>query len=199
MQDVTLSAEAVAVLRFEIRGWKAKDPARRRPAYFELAAAGIMEPEPEQEPGSEVEYRFTRAGLEQGEAILEREAERIERERYEAPDASRLSEAARELLGTCIAGGCPEGDETNRPAYRELVAARIMLPMGSFSKGDECVFRFTYWGHKQRFRTRWDEQPLPVRRRIVGSRPVHRRAAYRPRHPFCIARAISLARAVIGS
>jgi hypothetical protein len=147
MQTATLSTTAVAVLRFEIRGWKAKDPARRLPAYRELAAAGIMEPV----PGSEVEYRFTREGLEHGEAILEREAERIERERYEPPDASRLSEAARELLRTCITDGCPEGDEANRPAYRELVAARIMIPVGSFSKGDECVFRFTYWGHKLRF------------------------------------------------
>jgi hypothetical protein len=157
MQDVTLSAEAVAVLRFEIRGWKSKDPARRRPAYCELAAAGIMEPV----PGSEVEYRFTREGLEQGAAILERAAERIERERYEPPDATRLSEAARELLRTCITGGCPEGDETNRPAYRELVAARIMLPLGSFSKGDECVFRLTYWGHKQRFELAGMNNPSP--------------------------------------
>jgi hypothetical protein len=45
----------------------------------------------------------------------------------------------------------PEGDETNRPAYRELVEARIMMPMGSFTKGDEYVFRFTYWGYKLRF------------------------------------------------
>jgi hypothetical protein len=147
MQTVTLSAKAVAVLRFEIRGWKAKDPAGRLPAYRELAAAGVME----RVPGSEVNYRFTREGLEHREAILEREAERIERERYEPPDASHLSGAARELLRTCITDGCPEGDETNRPAYRELVAARIMMPLGSFSKGDECVFRFTYWGHRRRF------------------------------------------------
>jgi hypothetical protein len=46
-------------------------------------------------PGSEVEYRFTREGLEHGEAILAREAERIDRERNESPDASHLSEAAR--------------------------------------------------------------------------------------------------------
>jgi hypothetical protein len=74
-----------------------------------------------------------------------------ERERCEPPDASNLSGAARELLRSCIARGYPGGDETNRPAYRELVKARIMMPMGSFSKGDECVFRFTYWGHKLRF------------------------------------------------
>jgi hypothetical protein len=163
MHTVTLSAEAVAVLRFEIRGWKAKDQAGRLPAYRELAAAGIMEPV----PGSEVEYRFTREGSEHGEAILEQEAERMERQRYEPPDASRLSEAARELLRSCIAGGCPEGDEGNRPAYRELVAARIMMPMGSFSKGDECVFRFTYWGHKLRFALAGLDGPSPS----VGSWP----------------------------
>ncbi len=94
MLTITLSAQAVAVLRFEIRGWKAKDPARRLSAYRELAAAGIMETV----PGSEGAYRFTREGLEHGGAILEREAERIERERYEPPDASRLSHAARELF-----------------------------------------------------------------------------------------------------
>src|SRR5437764_13762188 len=39
MQAITLSADAVAVLRFEIKGWRAKDTARRLPAYRELAAA----------------------------------------------------------------------------------------------------------------------------------------------------------------
>ena len=156
MQTVTLSADAVAVLRFEIRGWKAKDPTRRLPAYRELACAGIMEVV----PGSEVEYRHTPEGLEHGEANLERE-------RYEPPDASRLSEAARELLRTCITDGCPEGDEANRAAYRELVAARIVIPVGSFSKGDECVFRFTYWGHKLRFELAGMNGPSPS----DGSRP----------------------------
>jgi hypothetical protein len=84
------------------------------PVYRELAAAGIMEPV----PGSESEYRFTEEGMAHREAILEREADRIERERYEPPDAGELSEPARELLRTCIEQGYPEGDETNRPAYR---------------------------------------------------------------------------------
>ena len=138
-------------------GVEGEEPARRLPAYRELAAAGIMETV----PGSEEEYRFTREGLEHGAAILEREAERIERERYEPPDASDLSEAARELLRTCIAGGCPEGDAANRRAYRELVAARIMMPLGSFSKADECVFRFTYWGHRLRFELAGMDGPSP--------------------------------------
>ena len=158
MQTVTLSEAAVAVLRFEIKGWKAKRKGTRLAAYRELAAAGIMEPV----PGSEVEYRFTQEGFEHREAILEREADRIERERYEPPDASGLSEAARELLRTCIASGCPEGNEANRPAYRELVVARIMMPMGSFTKGDECLFRFTYWGHQMRFELAGMTGPSPT-------------------------------------
>jgi hypothetical protein len=147
MQTFTLSANAVAVLRFEIKGWRAKSKESRLPAYRELAAAGIMEPV----PGSDSDYRFTQEGMEHRQAILEIEADRIERERYDPPDAGKLSAPARELLRTCIEEGYPEGDETNRPAYRELVKARIMVPMGSFSQGDECVFRFTYWGYQMRF------------------------------------------------
>jgi len=145
--QIALSSNAVAVLRFEIKGWRPKNKESRLPAYRELAAAGVMEPV----PGSELEYRFTEDGLRQREELLAEAQDRIERERYEPPDVGSLSEAARELLRTCIAGDCPDGDETNRPAYRELVKARIMIPMGSFSKGDECVFRFTYWGWRRRF------------------------------------------------
>jgi len=144
MQTVTLSANAVAVLRFEIRGWKAKPPASRLPAYRELVAAGILEPV----PGSEVEYRLTRDGLEHGEAIL-REAEQIDRERYEPPDASRLSEAARELLRRRLAGD-REVTDANRPLYRELVAARIMYPVSTWAGGPESVFRFTPAGWERR-------------------------------------------------
>jgi len=147
MQTVTLSENAVAVLRFEIKGWRPKNKESRLPAYRELAAAGVMEPV----PGSDLEYRFTEYGFRQREELLAEAQDRIERERYEPPDVGSLSEAARELLRTCIAGDCPDGDETNRPAYRELVKARIMIPMGAFSKGDECVFRFTYWGWRRRF------------------------------------------------
>ena len=147
MQTVTLTENAVAVLRFEIKGWRPKQEASRLPAYRELAAAGIME----LVPGSELKYRFTAEGWERRELILRAEEDRLERERYEPPDASHLSEAARDLLRTCIAGDCPDGDENKRSAYRELVKARIMIPLGSFSQGDECVFRFTYWGWRRRF------------------------------------------------
>jgi hypothetical protein len=146
MQTVTLSANAVAVLRFEVRGWKAKNPAGRLPAYRELAAAGIMEAV----PGSEGEYRFTGEGLDHGAAILAREAERIEQERYEPPDPSRLSHAARELLRRRLAGD-QDVTDANRPLYRELAAARIMVPCHTFIGGWESAFKFTYWGWKRRF------------------------------------------------
>ncbi len=46
MQTVTLSENAVAMLRFAIKGWRPKNNESRLPAYRELAAAGIMEPVP---------------------------------------------------------------------------------------------------------------------------------------------------------
>jgi hypothetical protein len=58
-------------------------------------------------------------------------AERIERERYEPPDPSRLSEAAKELFRRRLAGD-REVTDANRPQYRELVAARIMDPVSTW-------------------------------------------------------------------
>ncbi len=71
--QIALSPDAVAVLRFEIKGYRSKVPGSRLPAYRELAAAGIMEPV----PGSDTDYRFTEVGMKHREEILEREAERI--------------------------------------------------------------------------------------------------------------------------
>src|SRR5438270_9843332 len=135
MPPIVLSASAVAALRFEIKGWRAKNPAGRLPAYRELAAAGIMEAV----PGSESEYRFTEEGMKHREAILEREAERIERERYEPPDGN-LSESAKERLRLYLAGDRAV-TEKNRPAYRELVAARVMIPVHTFVGGREAEYR----------------------------------------------------------
>jgi hypothetical protein len=144
MQTIALSADAVAKLRFRVKGWHSPIREGDRDGFHELVEAGIMEPEGE-------DYRFTEQGWSHREELLAEAHDRIERERYDPPDASNLSEAARRLLRTCIESGCPEGQETNRPAYRELVKARIMIPMGSFTQGDECVFRFTHLGWRQRF------------------------------------------------
>ena len=77
METFTLSEAAVAVLRFEIKGWKAKSKGARLAVYRELAAAGIMEPV----PGTEADYRFTDEGYARREEILREEEDRIERQR----------------------------------------------------------------------------------------------------------------------
>src|ERR1017187_10798251 len=98
MQTVTLSENAVAVLRFEIKGWRPKNKESRLPAYRELAAAGVMEPV----PGTELDYRFTEDGLRQREELLAEAQDRIERERYQPPDAGELSETAGALLRSIV-------------------------------------------------------------------------------------------------
>jgi hypothetical protein len=144
MQTIAFSGNAVALLRYRVKKWPMKVKERDLPAYQELVEAGIMVPH-----GSD--FQFTEEGYVHREELLREAEDRIERERYEPPDASNLSDAAKILLRICIAGDCPDGDENNRRAYHELVKARIMIPMGSFTKGNECVFRFTYWGWRRRF------------------------------------------------
>jgi hypothetical protein len=143
MRTVALSESAVAALRFRVKGLRTPVTERRLAAFQELVNAGIMEPDGE-------DFRFTEDGWSRREAILHDEEERIERERYDPPDASALSEEARALLRRRLEGD-REVTDANRPVYRELVAARIMIPLGSFIEGDECAFQFTYWGWKQRF------------------------------------------------
>jgi hypothetical protein len=147
METITLSESAVAVLRFRIKGYRMRLDARMLADLRDLAAAGIMEPVDDHE----TDYRFTEEGMKHGEEILRREEVRIERERHVIPDGVVLSEAAIGLLRTRIAGQPPDGDESNRLAYRELVKANIMMPMGSFTKGDETTYRFTYAGWERRF------------------------------------------------
>ena len=139
--NTQLSAEAVATLRYEIRGWRAKDKTRRLPTYRELAAAGIME-------AVDGEYRFTPWGMEHREEILEREFDRIERERHAPPDG-QLSDAARGLLRR-IASGRVDVDATNRLLFRELAAARVISFGSSFAGGPESAYRLTYWGSKMK-------------------------------------------------
>jgi len=112
------------------------------PAFRELVDAGIMVPDAG-------DFRFTEDGWARREEIL-REEERIERERYESPDASGLSVSARDLLRRIISGRVEITPE-NRPAFRELAAARIIILGHSFAGGRDSIYRWTYWGHRQRF------------------------------------------------
>jgi hypothetical protein len=45
----------------------------------------------------------------------------------------------------------PDADDTTRPLYRELTKAGILMPIGTFTKGDDSVFRFTNQGWDRRF------------------------------------------------
>jgi hypothetical protein len=145
--DIALSENAVAVLRFEIKGWRPKNTESRLPAYRELAAAGIMEPV----PGAEGEYRFTETGHARREEVLKEAQERIERERYEPPDVSNLSGASWALLRRIVTGERVEITPENRPVFRELAEARIIILRHTFAKGDESGYRFTYGGWERRF------------------------------------------------
>jgi hypothetical protein len=109
MRTIALSANAVALLRFRVKKWPMKVRERDLPAYQELVDAGIMAPDGD-------DYRFTEEGWARREELLRDAEDRIEREGFAPPDASNLSESARDLLRICIAGKCPDGDEGNRPA-----------------------------------------------------------------------------------
>ena len=94
-QTFALSESAVAVLRFRVKGYRMKVIDRSLEAFRELAAAGIMEPVPGADGNPEADYRFTEDGWARRQELLSEAEERIERERFEPPDASHLSEAAR--------------------------------------------------------------------------------------------------------
>jgi hypothetical protein len=144
-----LSESAVAVFRFRVKGYRMKVNDRSREAFRELAAAGIMEPVPGADGNPEADYQFTADGWARRQVLLSEAEERIERERFEPPDASNLSKAARELLRRRLAGD-REVTDANRPLYRELAAAQIMYPVSTWVGGPESVFRFTRAGWERR-------------------------------------------------
>jgi len=143
MQTTDLSANAVAKLRFRVKGWRFPIRDRDLPAYQELVEAGIMEPDGE-------DFRFNEEGWTRREELLREAEERIERERFKPPDAGSLSEAARVLLRRHLAGE-DRVTESNRATYRELAAARVMMPLSGFATGPEARYVFTYWGWHMRF------------------------------------------------
>jgi hypothetical protein len=143
MQTISLSENAVAVLRFRVKGWRFPIRDRDQDAFQELVAAGIMEPDG-------ADFRFTEDSWERRKELLHEAEDWIERNRYDPPDASNLSESAKELLRRHLAGD-REVTDANRPIYRELAMARIMIPIHSFIGGRESAFHFTYWGWERRF------------------------------------------------
>jgi hypothetical protein len=144
MQTVALSENAVAVFRLRVKGLRMPPTEQRLAAYRELVEAGIMEPDAEG-------FAFTAKAWERREELLREAEDRIERERYDPPDTSNLSDAAIALLRRIASGERVEVTTANRPAFRELAAARIILLGHSFVGGDESHYRFTYWGWHRRF------------------------------------------------
>ena len=61
-----------------------------------------------------------------------------------------LSDVAIHLLRERAASDQHDVTPDNLEAYRELVAAGIMIPISTFSKGPESLFRFTEEGWKRR-------------------------------------------------
>ena len=143
MQTLELSEAAVATLRFEIKGWKQRVRDQDRPAYRELVAAGIMEPDGET-------FRLTAIGRTDGKTIVEREQERIERCRHAPPDVSRLSGRAWVLLRRIASEERVEPTPENRSLFRELAEARIVLIINTFAGGPESAWRWTYRGWKRK-------------------------------------------------
>jgi hypothetical protein len=143
---MALSASAVGVLRFEIKGYRSRVKGNRLSAYQELAAAGIMEPV----PGSDSEFRFTQDGWARREEFLREAEAHLRSLEPRLPDRIDLSDAAREVLARYLAGNEHVTDAT-RPAFRELAKAGIMRSVGTFAKRDDCVFSFTRQGWERRF------------------------------------------------
>jgi hypothetical protein len=144
MQTIALSESAVAVLRFRVKGLRTPVTERRLPAFQELVHAGIMEPDG-------AGFRFTAEAWDRREDLLREAEDRIERERYEPPDAGGLSEAAKTLLRRIASEERVEITKANRPAFRELATARVVVLGHSFLDGEESSYRWTYWGWRGRF------------------------------------------------
>ncbi len=61
-----------------------------------------------------------------------------------------LSEDALVVLKLRLSRQEVEVTEATRPAYRELAAAGLMIPLHTFVKGDESAYRFTEEGWELR-------------------------------------------------
>ena len=154
MQTVTLSESVLAVLRLRAKGLRLPVTDRRLEAYRELADAGIIEPDRD-------DFRFTDDGWARREELISAAEAHLRSLEPRLPERIELSRAARRALARHLAGD-KEVTDANRDAYRELARAGIMVSVGTFIKGDDCVFQLTHQG--------WE-------RRQEFQRPIHRFSA----------------------
>ena len=150
MQTVALSKSALAVLRLRAKGLRLPVTDRRLEAYRELADAGIMEPDGD-------DFRFTEDGWARREELISAAEAHLRSLEPRLPERIELSRAARRTLARHLAGD-KEVTDANRDAYRELARAGIMESVGTFIKGDDCVFQLTHQGWERRHEF---QRPLP--------------------------------------
>jgi hypothetical protein len=141
MQNVMLSKSALAVLRLRTKGLRLPVTDGRLEAYRELADAGIMEPD-------SGDSRFTADGWARREETISAAEAHLRSLELRLPERIEISRAARRTLAQHLAGERHVTD-ANRDAYRELARAGIMESVGTFIKGDDCVFQLTHQGSER--------------------------------------------------
>lgn len=140
---LALSESAIALLRFRIKGYRMPVTEPRREVFRELVDAGLMEPD------GRGDYRFTEDDPERRQRWLDAAEAYLHSLEPRLPARIDLSDAGRDALNRHLAGD-QEVTDANREAYRELAAAGIMVSVGTFTKGDDCVFQFTRQGWERR-------------------------------------------------
>jgi hypothetical protein len=150
MQTVALSKSALAVLRLRTKGLRLPVTDRRLESYRELADAGIMEPDGD-------DFRFTENGWARREELIRAAEAQLRSLEPRLPERIEISRAARRTLARHLAGD-KEVTDANRDAYRELARAGILVSVGTFIKGDDCVFQLTHQGWERRHEF---QRPLP--------------------------------------
>lgn len=137
-EHIRLSETAIAVLRFELRGWKAKDPSRRVEAYRELAEAGLMEVV----QGGPMTFRFRSVAVPYLSAILAQEEARELGERQPTPDLESLSLPELRLFArlqdgedvAAIQDGC---------AVQDLVRTGVLIARNPFDDARRTEYRLS--------------------------------------------------------
>ncbi len=141
--DIRLSETAITVLRFELRGWAAKDPARRQDAYRELADAGLMEPV---SPNSS-SYRLCPSALHALPAILAQQEKLLRDERRPAPGLDSLSLPALRLYERFL-NDSPHGWLVEEPSCVELVTQGVLFEAHPFNDDSRVASRLSYSGRQ---------------------------------------------------
>jgi hypothetical protein len=143
MQTVTLSEEALNLLKLRAGIYPAKEEDRTRAAYDELTEAGLMTLDPTL--AVRTGFRLTEEGW------------RLANSLAAAEYLSRLSDQALHLLQSHLAAiGSKNGDppvypsDRTREAYRELARAGMMDAYHSFTRGPESVYRITEEAYNRR-------------------------------------------------